>query len=46
MEVPIRRILRGEPLDRVLARDAMSNPASIDWYIAFAEAAKERIGRA
>jgi len=36
MEVPIRRLIMGEAIDRVLSRDAMSNPALLDWYVDFA----------
>jgi acetoacetyl-CoA synthetase len=36
LEVPIKRLLLGEPIDRVLNRDAMANPASLDWYVQFA----------
>ena len=27
----------GQPIDKVLNRDAMANPACLDWYIAFAQ---------
>ena len=36
MEVPIRRLLMGEPADRVASRDAMAVPALLDWYAAYA----------
>jgi acetoacetyl-CoA synthetase len=36
MEVPVRKILLGQPPDRVAHRDAMANPASLDWFVAFA----------
>ncbi|MGQ0528330.1 MAG: acetoacetate--CoA ligase, partial [Panacagrimonas sp.] len=36
MEVPVRKILMGWPLAKAASRDAMMNPASIDWYIEFA----------
>lgn len=37
MEVPVRKILVGVPLDKAASRDAMLNPASIDWYMRFAQ---------
>jgi acetoacetyl-CoA synthetase len=36
MEVPVRKILMGWPVDKAASRDAMSNPASIDFFIEFA----------
>jgi len=36
MEVPVRKILMGWPLHRAASRDAMANPAAIDWFVEFA----------
>jgi len=36
MEVPVRKILLGQPIERSANRDAMANPASLDWFVAFA----------
>jgi acetoacetyl-CoA synthetase len=36
LEVPIKRILMGEPPERVAARDALANPATLDWYVELA----------
>jgi acetoacetyl-CoA synthetase len=36
MEVPVRKILLGQPVERCANRDAMANPASLDWFVAFA----------
>jgi acetoacetyl-CoA synthetase len=36
MEVPVRRILLGHAVERAANRDAMANPASLDWFLAFA----------
>jgi acetoacetyl-CoA synthetase len=36
MEVPVRRILGGAAPHRVAMRDAMRNPESLDWFVAFA----------
>jgi len=43
LEVPIKRLLLGEPIDRVVNRDAVANPASMDWFVRFA-AARARLG--
>jgi len=36
MEVPVRKILLGHPVAKAANRDAMANPASLDWFVAFA----------
>lgn len=36
MEVPVRRILSGVPLAKAANRDAMANPAALDFYIEYA----------
>jgi acetoacetyl-CoA synthetase len=35
-ELPIKKLLLGQPLEKVVNRDAMANPASLDWYLDFA----------
>ena len=35
-ELPIKKLLLGQPLDKVVNREAMANPACLDWYVAFA----------
>jgi acetoacetyl-CoA synthetase len=35
-ELPIKKLLLGQPLDKVLNRDAMANPECLDWYVAYA----------
>ncbi|EIT70678.1 MULTISPECIES: acetoacetate--CoA ligase [Hydrocarboniphaga] len=37
MEVPVRKLLVGMPLEKAASRDAMMNPAAIDWYVKFAQ---------
>ena len=37
MEVPVRKVLMGWPLEKAASRDAMTNPEAIDWYVRFAE---------
>ena len=40
MEVPVRKLLMGQPLDKVASKDATRNPAALDWFAAFAAARK------
>jgi len=35
MEVPVRKILTGWPLEKSASRDAMMNPVAIDWFVRF-----------
>jgi acetoacetyl-CoA synthetase len=37
-ELPIKKLLLGQPIDKVVNRDAMANSACLDWYTAFAAA--------
>ena len=37
-ELPIKKLLLGHPLEKVLNREAMANPGCLDWYVAFAAA--------
>jgi acetoacetyl-CoA synthetase len=36
LEVPIKKLLLGQPLEKVVSRDALANPSSLDWYVQFA----------
>jgi acetoacetyl-CoA synthetase len=36
MEVPVRRVLAGMPPAAVASREAMMDPAALDWYVRFA----------
>ena len=38
LEVPVRKILLGQPVEKSVNRDSMANPGSIDWFVAFAAA--------
>jgi acetoacetyl-CoA synthetase len=40
MEIPVRRILAGTPPEKAASRQAMMQPAALDWYVAFA---RERV---
>ncbi|MEH2569185.1 acetoacetyl-CoA synthetase [Bradyrhizobium sp. AZCC 2289] len=35
-ELPIKKLLLGQPLEKVINKDAMANPGCLDWYLAFA----------
>ncbi len=35
-ELPVKKLLLGQPLEKVVNRDAMANPACLDWFVAFA----------
>jgi acetoacetyl-CoA synthetase len=37
-ELPIKKLLLGQPLEKVVNRDAMANPGCLSWYVQFAEA--------
>jgi acetoacetyl-CoA synthetase len=36
-ELPIKKLMLGQPVEKVLNRDAMANPACLDWYIDLAK---------
>lgn len=38
MEVPVRKILMGRPVEQAASRDSMANPAALDAYVTFAGA--------
>ena len=35
-ELPIKKLLLGQPIDKMVNKDAMANPGCLDWYVAFA----------
>ncbi len=35
-ELPIKKLLLGQPLEKIVNRDAMANPDCLDWYVNFA----------
>jgi acetoacetyl-CoA synthetase len=37
MEVPVRKMLLGEAMDKVASRDATRNPAALEWFATFAK---------
>ena len=36
VEVPVKRILLGEPPDEVVSRGSLADPAALDWFVAYA----------
>ena len=36
LELPVKKLLMGQPIDKVVNRDAMANPESMDWFVALA----------
>ncbi|MDB5943723.1 MAG: acetoacetyl-CoA synthase [Ramlibacter sp.] len=35
-ELPIKKLLLGQAIEKVINKEAMANPACLDWYLAFA----------
>jgi acetoacetyl-CoA synthetase len=35
-ELPIKKLLLGQPIEKVVNRDAMANPQCLEWYVEFA----------
>ncbi len=35
-ELPIKKLLLGQPLEKVVNQDAMANPGCLEWYVQFA----------
>ncbi len=35
-ELPIKKLLLGQPIEKVVNKDAMANPGCLDWYVQFA----------
>jgi acetoacetyl-CoA synthetase len=44
LELPVKKLMMGQPPEKVLNRDSMANPACIDWYVEFARRYLERTG--
>jgi acetoacetyl-CoA synthetase len=40
-ELPIKKLLLGQPIEKVINREAMANPGCLDWYV---QLARERGG--
>jgi len=35
-ELPIKKLMLGQPIEKVINKEAMANPGCLDWYVAFA----------
>jgi acetoacetyl-CoA synthetase len=42
-ELPIKKLLLGQPIEKVVNKDAMANPGCLDWYVAFAAERAEKL---
>ncbi|WP_416547052.1 acetoacetate--CoA ligase [Limnohabitans sp. DCL3] len=42
-ELPIKKLMLGQPLEKVVNKDAMANPGCLDWYV---ELAQQHLGKA
>ena len=36
-ELPVKKLLLGQPIEKVINKEAMANPACLDWYVVFAQ---------
>ena len=43
-ELPIKKLLLGQPIEKVVNRDAMANPGCLGWYVAFAAGRAQQQG--
>ena len=41
LEVPVKRILMGQPADKAASRDSLQNPEALDYFVKFAERSDE-----
>ncbi|MDA7419106.1 acetoacetate--CoA ligase [Xenophilus arseniciresistens] len=41
-ELPIKKLLLGQPLEKVVNKEAMANPGCLDWYVALAKKHAQR----
>ena len=46
LELPVRKLLLGQPVEKVVNRDSMSNPQSLSYFVSFAERLAATQGRA
>ena len=35
-ELPIKKLMLGQPIEKVINKEAMANPGCLEWYVAFA----------
>ncbi len=41
-ELPIKKLLLGQPIEKVINKEAMANPGCLEWYVAFARSRQLR----
>ncbi|MFV0680687.1 acetoacetate--CoA ligase [Ottowia sp.] len=44
-ELPIKKLLLGQPLDKVVNKEAMANPGCLPWYEAFAQEHQKEVAQ-
>ena len=37
LEVPVKRILQGDPPEKAASRESLQNPEAFDWFVRYAE---------
>jgi acetoacetyl-CoA synthetase len=37
LEVPVKRVLMGEPPEKAASRESLANPEAFDWFVRYAE---------
>ena len=42
LEVPVKRILMGQPAQQAASRDSLADPAALDWFVTYAATLRER----
>jgi acetoacetyl-CoA synthetase len=45
LEVPVKRVLMGEPPERAASRESLANPAAFDWFVEYARKGDDRAAR-
>ncbi len=45
-ELPIKKLLLGQPIEKVINKEAMANPGCLGWYVQFAESCAAQSGKA
>jgi len=42
LELPVKKLMLGQPVEKVVNRDALAQPHSLDWFVDFAAAYRRR----
>jgi acetoacetyl-CoA synthetase len=40
LEVPVKRVLMGEPPEKAASRESLANPGAFDWFVDYAASAR------